>query len=211
MESIKEVQYEESVDIIRQKRQSRINRSLQGQMETTPLLALSGSTDRRNAPSRQRSEQTEAPSEGNRIKDEIVADSISAAIGYLFEYIQNALNLVFIANISGKAHGLRDDGTSLAVVILSSALSEVFAKAIYRGLNSSVDCLVPQAQGHHKQHLCWLFYTQAKYANFMATVPIIILIILQGPILSALKYSDVLSKEIFVYGFLSLVGTVAYG
>ena len=45
--------------------------------------------------------------------------------------------------------------------------------------------------------------------TFSIKIESIILIILQGPILSALKYSDVLSKGIFVYGFLSLVGTVA--
>lgn len=101
----------------------------------------------------------------------------------MFEYIQNALNLVFIANITGNSYGIEGDGTSLAVVILSSAFNEVFAKAIYRGLNNSIDCLVSQAQGHQKQTLCWLYYTQAKYANFVATVPIIVLLILQGPVL----------------------------
>ena len=68
-------------------------------------------------------------------------------IGYLFEYIQNAINLAFVACfIHTDSYGLDGrSGNSLAAVILSTAINDVFAKSIYRGLNNSMCCLVSQA------------------------------------------------------------------
>ena len=78
-------------------------------------------------------------------------------------------------------------------------------------MNNSMGCLISQAQGHQKQSLCWLYYTQAKYANYIVSLPLMLIVILQGPVLMTLSYPEHMSKDIFSYCLLSLVGTFCYG
>lgn len=166
MEKIEEAKYEESVDLVKKTTKSRQRSNF---ADTEPLLER-----QRDAVLAPRFVEVDAPKLGGRSKSLVLPATISAIIGFMFEYFQNAINLVFVVNVSGSAYGLIGGGLSLEALLLSQTINELFGRAIYRGLNCAIDGLTAHAQGSGQRNLCWLYYTQGKYINVLASIPIIV-------------------------------------
>ena len=62
-----------------------------------------------------------------------IHNSLACIISYIFSFIQDLLNLIFIAQI---------DQASLASIYLANMLNGMVALGVYKGLNSASESLV---------------------------------------------------------------------
>jgi len=103
--------------------------------------------------------------------------SISCMLGYIFEYFQDVLNVVFIANMATSENRQLVD-MQIAAIVLSSTVTNLFGFAVLKGLNDAILSLVPQTQGQDKNRLSWLYYAQGKVVMIIAAVPVVVLLAL---------------------------------
>lgn len=77
-----------------------------------------------------------------------ISNSVSAIIGYLFTYLQDILNVVFISNF---------DYTDLASLQLAQTVINMVALGVYKGLNNGIETFVSQSYGAGKQRQCGIY------------------------------------------------------